>query len=444
MIRSLVQQLLKNYQIYEFAVIWFEVRIFCMFVYLFKYYYIMKFNALILLFFIELYNINAQNLWRAPQEFKQLQNPLRDRISAIQKGQKIYKSLCASCHGDNGTGNPVMIKTLNPPPADLTTGLVQQQTDGEIFWKITEGRGLMASYKNMLSDEERWAVVSYIRKIEKKQTVVKQDNSTEKTNEVESFSFSQLINAKTTFIRQTKGFGFNIQHRFGAAKFDKNLIRNFLGLDLASNVRFSFEIPVSKRFMFEIGRTRYGKFYDLGTKYLLIKQTRNNRKPISVAFYENIALTTENAPQYSKHATFEDGRQFEYKFYHRLFYDTQLIVSRKFNDKLSGQIAVEFVWRNLTPYIKHPEEKAYVIAFPVSLRYKIGLTSAIDLEVMPNSHHKTMPISLAYEIASSGNHVFQITITNSDRILSQNMFFTPTLCYPKEGFMLGFNLVRYF
>ncbi len=443
MIRSLVQQLLKNYQIYEFAVIWFEVRIFCMFVYLFKYYYIMKFNALILLFFIELFNINAQNLWRAPQEFKQLQNPLRDRISAIQKGQKIYKSLCASCHGDNGTGNPVMIKTLNPPPADLTSGLVQQQTDGEIFWKITEGRGLMASYKNMLSDEERWAVVSYIRKFEKNQPVVKQDNSTEKTNEVESFSFSQLINAKTTFIRQTKGFGFNIQHRFGAAKFDKNLIRNFLGLDLASNVRFSFEIPVSQKIQLDIGRTRYGKFYDLGVKYLLLKQTADNRMPVSMAFYENIAVTTEKAPQYSENATFADGRKFEYQFSHRLYYDTQFIISRKFSNNFSAQISTEMLWRNLTP-VTPDKEKSYVIAVPMSLRYKTSFGSAIDLEVMPNTHRKTMPVSLAYEIASSGNHVFQITITNSDRILSQNMFFTPTLCYPKEGFMLGFNLVRYF
>ena len=63
---------------------------------------------------------------------------------------------------------------------------------------------------------------------------------------------------------------------------------------------------------------------------------------------------------------------------------------------------------------------------------------------MPNTHHKTMPISLAYEIASSGNHVFQITLTNSDRILSQNLFFEPTLKYPTDGFMLGFNLIRYF
>jgi len=46
-------------------------------------------------------------------------------------------------------------------------------------------------------------------------------------------------------------------------------------------------------------------------------------------------------------------------------------------------------------------------------------------------------------VASSGNHVFQITITNSDRILSQNILTSPSLKH-KDGFMLGFNLIRYF
>ena len=397
-------------------------------------------KLILLLLGLSFFNLNAQH-WQVPQEAKQLQNPLTDEAAALQKGQKIYKSLCVSCHGLDGTGNPLMLKTLNPPPADLSSKIVQQQTDGEIFWKITEGRGLMASYKSMLSDADRWAVVKYIRKLAQNKPVVKSNQPTEKTEAVEAFSFSQLINAKTTFIRQTKGFGFGIQHRFGATKFDNNMLKNFFGLDLASNIRFSFEIPISKKLMLDIGRTRYGKFYDVGGKYLVVQQT--DKMPVSVVFYENIAVTTENAPQYSTNATFADGRKFDYKFTHRLYYDTQLIFSRKFSDNFSGQIATELVWRNLTP-VTPAGEKAYVFAVPVSLRYKTGLKSAIDLEIMPNTHHHTMPVSLAYEIASSGNHVFQVTITNSDRILSQNLFFTPTLCYPKDGFMLGFNLIRYF
>jgi len=396
-------------------------------------------------FLLQILTLSGQKAWQAPETAKRLNNPLINIDNAWQNGQKTFNSLCKSCHGVNGKGDPVMLKSLTPPPTDLTSEKVQSQPDGAIFWKISEGRGLMASYKNMLSETKRWELVQYIKRLgQSKKTTDEVDKNINKIRSVEAFPFSQLINAKTTFIRESKGFGFGIQHRFGATKFDKNFIQNFMGLDLAANVRFSFEIPFNKRLMMEIGRTRFGKFYDAGIKYLLIKQAADNKKPVSIAVYENVAVTTENALQYSETATFENGDAFVYKFYHRLYYDSQIIISRKFSNNFSAQIAGQLVWRNLTPYSTQPAEKSYVIAVPVSMRYRLGLKSAIDLEIMPNTHHRTMPLSLGYEIASSGNHVFQITVTNSDRVLSQNLLFYPTLRYPKDGFMIGFNLVRYF
>jgi len=388
-------------------------------------------------------NLWAQQTWQAPKEASELNNPLVGNPKSIAEGQKIFKSLCASCHGDDGAGNPVMLKSLNPPPANLLSESVQNQPDGALFWKITTGRGVMASYKNLLSEHERWAVVNYIR------SLAKHNNKKEKQGKtaiktVQAFPFSQLINVKTTAIRQTKGFGFGIQHRFGAVKFDESFVKNFMGLDLAANVRFSFEIPINQKLMFEIGRTRFGKFYDVGGKYLFWQQTTDNKMPVSIALYENVAIMTDQAPSVSSSATFDNGQPFVFEFYHRLYYDTEIIISRKFNEHFSGQITGQFVWRNLTPYSVKPKQKSYVIAVPVSMRYKLGLKSALDLEIIPNSQARTMPVSLGYEVASSGNHVFQIIITNSDRILPQNLLFYPTLRYPKDGFILGFNLVRYF
>ena len=265
-----------------------------------------------------------------------------------------------------------------------------------------------------------------------------------KNQGIDAFPFTTLVNGKTTHIMQPKGFGLTIQHRFGATKFDDGFVKNFMGLDLAANMRFAFEIPANNRLMFEIGRTRYGKFYDMGGKYLFLQQTKDEEVPFSLAFYGNVAVTTENAPQYSEQATFDNGVKFEYKFYHRLYYDTQVMLSRKFSHQLSVQIAGELIWRNLTPYSTDPKEESFIIAVPMSMRYKFGLRSALSVEVMPNTHNDTMPISLGYEVASSGNHVFQITLTNTDRILSQQIFTNPTLRYDKDGFMLGFNLTRYF
>ncbi len=393
----------------------------------------------------------GQAAWTVPKQAELMQNPLTANQETIDKGAKIYQSLCASCHGKTGKGDVVAMQSLNPKPTNFHTEAFQQQTDGTIYWKLSEGRGMMASYKNMLSEEERWAVVHYLRtfktdkqtnQVSTNQTVT--SSKTIQSEKTDAFPFTTLINAKTTRIMPTHGFGLTIQHRFGATKFDEGFIKNFMGLDLAANMRFAFEIPINNKLMFEIGRTRYGKFYDLGAKYLLLQQTGDNQTPFSLALYENIAVTTENAPQYSEQATFENGTKFEYKFYHRLYYDTQIIISRKFSNKFSAQIAGEIIWRNLIPYRIKPKEESYVIAVPVSMRYKTGMRSAVSLEIMPNTHHQTMPVSLGYEVASSGNHVFQITITNSDRILLQNIFTQPTLKYGKEGFMLGFNLTRYF
>jgi len=414
-------------------------------------------------------SLSAQT-WKAPPEADQLKNPLAGDVASIKKGEKIYQSLCAACHGKTGKGDVPSMQNLNPKPTDLTSEAVQKQSDGAIFWKISEGRGLMASYKNMLSEEERWALVNYIRSLagskKKSEAVNGEDKSVKKQEKetgkeqkskpvsgkkvsavsqpVDAFPFTILINAKTTHIMNPHGFGLNIQHRFGATKFDEGLITNFLGLDLAANMRFAFEIPYNERLMFEIGRTRYGKFYDAGFKYLLLQQTSDDKIPVSVAIYENVAVTTEKAPQYSEEATFANGTAFEYKFYHRLSYDNQLIISRKFSNRLSGQITFELVWRNLMPYSEKPRLRNMVIAVPLALRYRLGFTQALSLEIMPNNQPKNFPISFAYEVASSGNHVFQITVTNSDRFLPQNLFTTPTFKYDRDGFILGFNLIRYF
>jgi len=401
----------------------------------------------------------AQSGWKVPDEVNSLNNPLVKNAETLEKGAKIFKSLCASCHGETGKGDVPAMQSLNPKPTDFTSEAFQSQTDGAIFWKLSEGRGMMASYKNMLSEEDRWAVIYYLRTFKKKpmptppgnkqfeitkSAKTKQEKQVEyvENQQVNVFPFTTLVNAKTTHIMQPKGFGLTIQHRFGATKFDEGFIKNFMGLDLAANMRFAFEIPVNDKVMFEIGRTRYGKFYDVGGKYLVLKQTATN--PIALALYENVAITTENPPQYSSGATFENGDNFEYKFYHRLYYDTQIMLSRKFSDKFSAQITGELIWRNLTPYSEASKEDSYILAVPVSMRYKFGLRSAVSLEVMPNTHENTFPVSLGYEVASSGNHVFQITLTNTDRILSQQIFTHPTIKFDKDGFMLGFNLTRYF
>lgn len=63
-------------------------------------------------------------------------------------------------------GNGAAAIALNPKPADWTAPRVHDQTDGDLFWKISTGRGAMPSWKQ-LPERERWALVRFIRTLEK-------------------------------------------------------------------------------------------------------------------------------------------------------------------------------------------------------------------------------------------------------------------------------------
>ena len=104
-----------------------------------------------------------QDLWKAPPEANKLVNPVKGSGDAVKAGKKMFSTLCAVCHGASGKGDGIAGAALNPKPTNLTTATFHTQSDGAIFWKITEGRAPMASYKATLSEEERWQLVSYLR-----------------------------------------------------------------------------------------------------------------------------------------------------------------------------------------------------------------------------------------------------------------------------------------
>lgn len=105
---------------------------------------------------------DAQAPWVAPAPDKAKKNPLPSDKKTIEQGEKVAKINCASCHGAKGKGDGAAAAALNPKPADWTSKRVQDESDGEIFWKITTGRGAMPAWRH-LPESDRWAVVRYIR-----------------------------------------------------------------------------------------------------------------------------------------------------------------------------------------------------------------------------------------------------------------------------------------
>ncbi len=106
-----------------------------------------------------------QDIWKAPESAKTIKNPisLKKKKASAKKGALIFNKFCVACHGPKGFGDGLGGKNLNPKPANLTSLRVQNQEDGEIFWKITNGRGPMIKWGSIIKENNRWDLVNYIR-----------------------------------------------------------------------------------------------------------------------------------------------------------------------------------------------------------------------------------------------------------------------------------------
>ena len=98
--------------------------------------------------------------WVVPEDRKGRLSTFPFTDETRKEGERLYQVNCHSCHGDPGRNNYI---ALQPPPGDPATEKIQNNSDGEIFHKVTTGRGPMPSFRSVLTTEEIWKVVSYIR-----------------------------------------------------------------------------------------------------------------------------------------------------------------------------------------------------------------------------------------------------------------------------------------
>jgi len=133
----------------------------------------MKSNYLFLAAFALLFfgsnSIIAQKNWAIPEYTKGLKNPFAGNTAATAEGKVIYGQMCVLCHGITGEGNGEAGLSLEKKPANfLALKNLASETDGEIFWKITMGKPPMSSYDELLTEDQRWQLVNYIRELNRK------------------------------------------------------------------------------------------------------------------------------------------------------------------------------------------------------------------------------------------------------------------------------------
>ncbi|MDN3657903.1 cytochrome c [Ferruginibacter paludis] len=106
--------------------------------------------------------------WIAPKSADAVKNPVVPDAATLKEAKTIYTTYCMPCHGSKGKGDGVAAAGLAIKPADHTSTFIQNQTDGALFWEMSEGHNPMPSYKTTLTEKQRWELISYIRTFAKK------------------------------------------------------------------------------------------------------------------------------------------------------------------------------------------------------------------------------------------------------------------------------------
>lgn len=93
--------------------------------------------------------------------------PRKIDADLLAEGQRLFNTYCMVCHGGAGTGNGITVSYGQAPPANYHTDRLRNVTDGYLYQVITEGKGLMGPYGPSLKPDDRWAVVAYVRALQR-------------------------------------------------------------------------------------------------------------------------------------------------------------------------------------------------------------------------------------------------------------------------------------
>ena len=108
--------------------------------------------------------VTHRGQWNIPEDAKLRQNPIHASPQALDAARILYDNHCERCHGKTGRGDGADATKFSTSPRDLTdTSRMRAQSDGELFYKISEGRRPMPEFKTKLTDEQRWQLVLLMR-----------------------------------------------------------------------------------------------------------------------------------------------------------------------------------------------------------------------------------------------------------------------------------------
>lgn len=99
---------------------------------------------------------------------RELANPWPATPEVLARGEHLYRTFCRVCHGETGAGDGPLVPKIAPPPAYDSEG-VRNHPPGRLFHIMTWGTGRMPSYRAQISQDDRWRLVHWVQKLQRRQ-----------------------------------------------------------------------------------------------------------------------------------------------------------------------------------------------------------------------------------------------------------------------------------
>ncbi len=267
---------------------------------------------------------------------------------------------------------------------------------------------------------------------------------------IATFKASRLINGQTIETISKNHLNFWISHRFGAV--NSGFIANFFGLDEAK-IRLGLEYGLTDRWLVGAGRSSLEKTYDLYTKYKVLRQS--NAVPITVTAMVGWGINTMPTGY-----IMESGSPMKFNNnIERYSYWSQLLVARKFNEKLSLQLMPTLIHVNK---VEDPSIPNQLFALGAGGRYKLSQRITLSAEYyytlrelededddddydanggIPYPYRNALSFGVDIE---TGGHVFQFHLTNARGMVEKQFIGQNVGAWEKGDIFYGFNIARTF
>ncbi|MDF1544279.1 MAG: cytochrome c [bacterium] len=112
-------------------------------------------------------------------------SPVPTTMAGLLRGKERFEIYCTPCHGRIGNGQGIVVKRGMLPPPSFHEQRLRDVGDGHIFDVISNGIRNMPSYRHQVPVEDRWAIISYFRALQRSQNATKEDVPSTVLNEIE-------------------------------------------------------------------------------------------------------------------------------------------------------------------------------------------------------------------------------------------------------------------